>query len=179
MNKGDPSGSGASPDKPPRQGRSDGRAEVRPVDSTRRTGEPFTGGSGWRQMTRSGATRAPCKGSDSPLCKERMKLTVETNLERIAAKCCESSVEERGAGKLHATFCGNRGRAIAPGDPVLGVKLPGPTRQRWRKSSRKYLEQVCVGETNESEPFEDAPLARGSSSKPGVTPSPGTSLPEA
>src|SRR3954453_17504379 len=32
-NKGDPSGSGASPDKPPRQGRSDGRAEVRPVDS--------------------------------------------------------------------------------------------------------------------------------------------------
>src|SRR3954468_3379776 len=95
-NKGDPSGSGVSPDKPPRQGRSDGRAEVRPVDSTRRTGEP--GGSGWRQMTRSGATRAPYKGSDSPLCKERMKLTVETNLERIAAKCCESSVEERGAG---------------------------------------------------------------------------------
>ena len=32
---------------------------------TRRTGEPFTGGSGWRQMTRSGATRAPCKGSDT------------------------------------------------------------------------------------------------------------------
>ena len=45
-----------------------------------------------------GATRAPCKGSDSPLCKERMKLTVETNLERIAAKCCEPPVEERGAG---------------------------------------------------------------------------------
>src|SRR3954453_21647052 len=65
---------------------------------TRRTGEPFTGGSGWRQMTRSGATRAPCKGSDSPLCKERMKLTVETNLEGIAAKCCKPPVEERGAG---------------------------------------------------------------------------------
>src|SRR5215207_6241423 len=32
------------------------------------------------------------------LCKERMKLTVETNLERRAAKCCESPVEERGAG---------------------------------------------------------------------------------
>src|SRR4051795_6475028 len=61
----------------------------------------------------------------------------------------------------------------------LGVKLPGPTRQRWRKSSRKYLEPVCVGETNESEPFEDASLARGPSSKPGVTPSPGTSLPGA
>ena len=47
-----------------------------------------------------------------------MKLTVETNLERIAAKCCEPPVEERGAGKPHATFCGNRGRATAPGDPV-------------------------------------------------------------
>ena len=95
---------------------------------TQRTGEPFTGGSGRRQVTRSGATRAPCKGRDSPLCKERMKLTVETDLERIAAKCCESSVEERGAGKLHATFCGNRGRAIAPGDPVAGVQFPCATR---------------------------------------------------
>jgi len=47
-----------------------------------------------------------------------MKLTVETNLERITAKCCESSVEERGAGKPHATFCGNRGWVTAPGDPV-------------------------------------------------------------
>jgi hypothetical protein len=33
-----------------------------------------------------------------------------------------------GAGNPHATFCGNRGRATASGDPVLGVKLPGPTR---------------------------------------------------
>src|SRR4051812_24932087 len=72
------------------------RAEVRPADSTRRTGEP--GGSGRRQVTRSGATWAPFNGRNSPLYKERMKLTVETNLERIAAKCCESSVEERGAG---------------------------------------------------------------------------------
>src|SRR6266446_1994097 len=31
---------------------------------------------------------------------------------------CESSSEERSAGNLHATFCGNRGRATASGDPV-------------------------------------------------------------
>ena len=85
-NKGDPSGSGASPDKPPRQGRFDGRAEVRLTDSTRRTGEPSTGGSGQRQVIRSGATWAPCNGSDSPLCKERMKLTMDMDLGRIAAK---------------------------------------------------------------------------------------------
>src|SRR3954470_17653545 len=34
------------------------------------------------------------------------------------SQCCEPPVEERGAGKPHATFCGNRGRATAPGDPV-------------------------------------------------------------
>jgi Cys/Met metabolism PLP-dependent enzyme len=33
-------------------------------------------------------------------------------------KGCESSSEERSAGNLHATFCGNRGRATASGDPV-------------------------------------------------------------
>src|SRR6185436_5670663 len=35
-------------------------------------------------------------------------------------------VEERGAGNLHATFCGNRGRATAPGDPVAGLRCPAP-----------------------------------------------------
>ncbi|HTG58783.1 MAG TPA: hypothetical protein VMG63_05150, partial [Terriglobia bacterium] len=34
------------------------------------------------------------------------------------SQCCESSSEERSAGNLHATFCGNRGRATASGDPV-------------------------------------------------------------
>src|SRR5215831_13591899 len=33
--------------------------------------------------------------------------TMETKLERIAAKCCESPVEERSAGNPHATFCGS------------------------------------------------------------------------
>ncbi|MGY3619328.1 IS630 family transposase [Bradyrhizobium sp. USDA 10063] len=32
-----------------------------------------------------------------------------------------------GAGNPHATFCGNRGRATASGDPVPGVKIPRPT----------------------------------------------------
>src|SRR3954454_21617594 len=48
VNRGDPSASGASPDKPPRQGRPNDWAEVRLTDSTRRTGEPLTGGSGQR-----------------------------------------------------------------------------------------------------------------------------------
>ena len=78
------------PDKPPRQGRSNDRAEVRPADSTRRTGEPSTGGSGRRQVTRSGATWAPFNGRNSPLCLERIRLTMETGLERIAVKArCE------------------------------------------------------------------------------------------
>src|SRR4029077_3657189 len=34
---------------------------------------------------------------------------------------CESSSEERSAGNPHATFCGNRGRATASGDPVGGI----------------------------------------------------------
>jgi hypothetical protein len=36
-------------------------------------------------------------------------------------QCCEPTTEERGAVKPHATFCGNRGRATASGDPVGDV----------------------------------------------------------
>ena len=32
--------------------------------------------------------------------------------------CCEQLIEERSAGNPHATFCGNRRRATASGDPV-------------------------------------------------------------
>src|SRR6476620_9417494 len=46
------------------------------------------------------------------------QLTMETKLERIAAKCCESPVEERSAGNPHATFCGSGRRATASRDPV-------------------------------------------------------------
>ena len=42
------------------------------------------------------------------------------------SQCCEPSSEERSAGKPHATFCGNRRWATTSGDPVLGVKFPGP-----------------------------------------------------
>jgi hypothetical protein len=35
-----------------------------------------------------------------------------------AMLCCESTIDERSAGNRHATFCGSRGRFIAPGDPV-------------------------------------------------------------
>ncbi len=33
--------------------------------------------------------------------------------------CCESTTDERSAGNPHATFCGSRERATAPGDPVF------------------------------------------------------------
>src|ERR1700731_1418475 len=62
------------------------------------------------------------------------QLTMETNLEQIAVKAVNQlpTAEERGAGNPHATFCGSRGRATASGDPVLGGKFPGPTRQSRR-----------------------------------------------
>jgi hypothetical protein len=52
------------------------------------------------------------------------QLTMETKLEQIAAKYCESPVEERSAGNphathaTHATFCGSGRRATASRDPV-------------------------------------------------------------
>ena len=36
--------------------------------------------------------------------------------------CCESSIEERSAGNPHATFCGNRRRVTASGDPVCALQ---------------------------------------------------------
>src|SRR5487761_2349091 len=43
---------------------------------------------------------------------------------RLSRCNCESTAEERGAGNPHATFCGNRRRATASGDPVGGEKSP-------------------------------------------------------
>jgi hypothetical protein len=34
------------------------------------------------------------------------------------SRCFEATAEERGAGNPHATFCGNRRRVTASGDPV-------------------------------------------------------------
>ena len=67
------------------------------------------------------------------------QLTMETKLERIAAKCCESRVEERSAVNPHATFCGSGRRATASRDPVLGVKFPGPTRHSRRFSQASSM----------------------------------------
>src|SRR5215471_7482328 len=47
---------------------------------------------------------------------------------------CESTAEERGAGNPHATFCGNRGRVTAPGDPVGA--------QKWASLPRKVNKQI-------------------------------------
>src|SRR6185295_10139918 len=39
------------------------------------------------------------------------------------SQCCESTFEERSAGKLHATFCGSRRWATASGHPVAVGQL--------------------------------------------------------
>ena len=72
------------------------------------------------------------------------QLTMETKLERIAAKCCESPVEERSAGNPHATFCGSGRRATASRDPVLRVQFPGPTRPRRRRGQRKSSQSEAL-----------------------------------
>ena len=46
------------------------------------------------------------------------QLTMETKLEQIAASAVKQLPKSVGAGNPHATFCGNRGRATAAGDPV-------------------------------------------------------------
>ena len=56
-----------------------------------------------------------------------------TKLEQIAAKCCEATAEERSARNPHATFCGNRRRATASGDPVRAKTLPDPYRAQGRE----------------------------------------------
>ena len=43
---------------------------------------------------------------------------METKLEQIAVKAVNQLPKSVGAGNPHATFCGNRGRATASGDPV-------------------------------------------------------------
>ena len=58
-------------DKSMRRGGSDDRMEVRLTDSTLRTGEPATWGSGQRWLNRSWATWAPSNGRRSLLCDEK------------------------------------------------------------------------------------------------------------
>jgi RNA-directed DNA polymerase len=49
-----------------------------------------------------------------------------------------------GAGNPHATFCGNRGRATASGDPVAGVRLPCATHRNIYVRSRRAGERVMA-----------------------------------
>ena len=77
-------------DKPTRQEGSDDRVEVRLTDSTPRSGEPATWGSGQRWLSCSWATWAPFNGRHSLFLEEKIKLAMETKLEQIAAKArCE------------------------------------------------------------------------------------------
>jgi hypothetical protein len=76
-----------------------------------------------------GAQVTPSAGNQQPRPMDRQK--------EIAFHCCDQSCisrtgscklsrrcdapsDERSAGKLHATFCGSRGRVTAPGHPVRG-----------------------------------------------------------
>jgi hypothetical protein len=63
------------------------------------------------------------------------------------SQCCESSSEERSARNLHATFCGNRGRAIASGDPVGGTARcpPIPINQHDGIGMSLYAERLERG----------------------------------
>jgi hypothetical protein len=60
--------------------------------------------------------------------------------------------------------------------PLQAAVVKSHSGERWSQSSRKYLEQVCVRETNESKPIEDASLNIQMSPKPGAYGSSGMSL---
>src|SRR5689334_23090899 len=59
------------------------------------------------------------------------------------SRCCEATAEERGAGNPHATFCGNRRRATASGDPVRIEKY------RYRQLASRLLYLVVAAPTRE------------------------------
>ena len=83
-------------DKPTRRERPDDLAAVRLVDSTRRSGEPATWGSGQRKVSRSTDTWAPDNGRIRPSMQREEPPAMETGLERIAAKArCEPRLRFR------------------------------------------------------------------------------------
>jgi hypothetical protein len=106
------------PAKPMRREGPDDRMEVRLADSTLRSGEPATWGSGQRWLDCSWATWAPYNGRHGLLFNEKISRPWKTKLEQIAAKAVKQRPKSVGAGNPHATFCGNRGRVTASGDPV-------------------------------------------------------------
>src|SRR6201982_1669013 len=73
-----------------RRGKPDGLAEVRLADSTPRSGEPATWGSGQRKSNRSWEAWAPFNGRTRPSMQREGSPAMATGLERIAAKArCE------------------------------------------------------------------------------------------
>src|SRR5713226_7654478 len=92
-NKGEPSGSSIAckvRQADTRRERPDDLAEVRLADSTRRSGEPATWGSGQRKVSRSTETWAPYNGRIRPSMQREEPPAMGTELERIAAKArCE------------------------------------------------------------------------------------------
>ena len=72
------------------------------------------------------------------------QLTMETKLEQIAASAVKQLPKSVGAGNPHATFCGNRGRATASGDPVGEEKsssLPRPSALERKRADQSLLHQ--------------------------------------
>src|SRR5215468_6287308 len=77
-------------DKPTKQGGSDDLTAVRLADSTQRSGEPTTRGSGQRKLNCSWETWAPFNGRIRPSMQREEPPAMATGLERIAAKArCE------------------------------------------------------------------------------------------
>ena len=73
-------------DKPPTRGQPEGLTEVRLADSTLRSGEPITWGSGQQKRNRSRETWAPFNGRIRPSIQREEQPVMETGFERIAAK---------------------------------------------------------------------------------------------
>jgi hypothetical protein len=116
-----------------------------------------------------------CSGSDRPI------LVIMRGNARGAKGAGHSRWDRRVNGKPEepAGVGGRRQPSLSGTSRVTGdgqarfcegpeVKLLGSTRQRWSKSSRQDLEQVCIRKTNESEPIEDASLRSLASPKPEV-----------
>ncbi len=77
------------------------------------------------------------------------QLTMETKLERIAAKCCESPVEERSAVNPHATLCVQSRLVCSAGDKPAGAKVSSSVVRiaGWRETKiLKPIDNVSLGE---------------------------------
>jgi hypothetical protein len=60
---------------------------------------------------------------------------------RCAVKA-KSPSDERSAGNRHATFCGSRGRFVAPGDPVGGSVLSDRASSTRRQHDKNFSFQL-------------------------------------